>query len=145
MMILTKRHKLPPAADWRDRNIDDWNVTTFTHYLQDQHRAHFGVEYAPWRGWRVEQGMIANIIGTASGSKPRRWPPAVLREFIDVCFREYRPTPQYPGISFGFMWTYKKNVWQRVVADHERRLAAEEMRADVEQTLDDVDELMEWL
>ena len=61
---MTARKKLPPASDWQARDIDDWNVLSFTEYLKDKHRELFGIEYAPMRSWRMEQGQIGSLIGT---------------------------------------------------------------------------------
>lgn len=133
-------NKRLPASDWRSRSINDWNTTTFTKYLEDRHRELFGVDYVPYRSWRVEQGLIANIIGTTTGSKPQKYPPEVLRSFIDECFADYRPSAKYPGISFGFMWTYRKNVWQRVIAEYER----EEQRKVVEENRPSDEEIRAW-
>jgi len=125
--MMTK--KLPPAKDWQARDIEDWNVSTFCAYLTDKHRELFGIDYAPFRGWRVEQGMIGGIIGTRNG-KPRQASNAMLKRFIDETFAGYRPTAEYPGTSFGFVWTYRKNDWQRIQAEELRRQQAEAARQD---------------
>jgi hypothetical protein len=125
-----------------DKPVNDWNVRDFTNYLAERHEQLFGVPYVPYRSWKVEQGLIGSIIGTrGKNAKPRKHEPAVLKRFIDECFREYRPTRQYPGISFGFMWTYKKATWQRVLAELKREET-------VKQATDDRDkwnELADWI
>ena len=133
--------KLPPARDWQARDIDDWNTQTFCAYLTDKHHELFGIDYAPFRGWRTEQGMIGAIIGTAGKNpKPRTASNAALKRFIDVTFAAYRPTAQYPGTSFGFMWSYRKTDWQRIQADELRRQQAE----DAHQDAPSLDELGGW-
>ena len=47
--------------------------------------------------------------------------PEVVRKFIDACFDEYRPTREYPGLSFSFMYCYQRaRVLPRVLADMKR-------------------------
>src|SRR5699024_5113997 len=139
MSSLTKR--LPPAKDWRNRDIEDWNVTTFTHYLQDKHREMFGIEYAPMRGWRMEQGQLGRLIGTKS--KEGTHSKAVVKRFIDEAFAEYKPTKEWPGTNFGFIYAYRRQILQRVEAEE----VAEERRQERQQAVEDVDytELDDWL
>ena len=129
------------TKDHRNLPIGRWNVTTFTHYLTDKHREMFGIDYVPYRSWRVEQGLIGNLVGTRA--KPAEYAPEVVKRFIDEAFAEYRPNPKYPGVSFGWCWTYKKSVWQRVVAEYEAEKQAKERAQQAEDL--DVDEISEWL
>lgn len=109
---MTKKGKrLPPASSWRERSIYDWNTTTFHAYMQDLHKELFGVDYVPFRNWQVEVGMLGNAIGTKT--KEGKYDKKVIKEFIDLTFHNYRPTPQYPGVSFGFLWSYRKQDLQR--------------------------------
>lgn len=137
---MTKRSKLPSARDWQARHIEDWNVTTFHAYLTDKHAELFGVDYVPFRGWTAEKGMIGNLIGTRT--KKAAAEKAQVKRFIDETFADYKPTREYPGTSFGFMWTYRKNVWQRIQAESKRRQATEAKR---EQQAQDWDEISSWL
>src|SRR5690606_23865414 len=107
----------------------------------DKHKELFGIDYVPFKGWNAEKGMIGDIIGTRTG-KPRKGSNEALKRFIDLTFADYKPTPQYPGTNFGFMWTYRKNVWQRLQAESKRREVAEQKR---EQQAQDWDEISEWL
>lgn len=136
---MTKR--LPPAKDWRNRDIEDWNTTTFTHYLQDKHREMFGIEYVPMRGWRMEQGQLGRLIGTKS--KEGTHSKAVVKRFIDEAFAEYKPTKEWPGTNFGFIYAYRRQILQRVEAEE----VAEERRQERQQAVEDVDytELDDWL
>lgn len=131
--------KLPPASDWQARDISDWNTTTFTHYLQDKHRELFGIEYAPMRSWRMEQGQIGRLIGTArkEGSHSK----AVVKRFIDEAFESYKPTPHYPGTNFGFIYAYRRNILQRLEAEER----AEEQAKKAKTEAPSLDELSEWL
>lgn len=137
------KQKLAPAKDWRNRPIETWNTTTFTEYLKDKHRELFGIDYAPMGGrWGVEQGILGTLIGTQSRTnpKPRTASNEAVKRFIDVTFEGYRPTSQYPGTSLGFMWTYRKQDWQRIMA---AELAQERRRTSVEEA-PDLDTLDEW-
>ena len=136
---MTKR--LPPAKDWRDRDIEDWNTTTFTHYLQDKHREMFGIEYVPMRGWRMEQGQLGRLIGTKS--KEGTHSKAVVKRFIDEAFAEYKPTKEWPGTNFGFIYAYRRQILQRVEAEE----VAEERRQERQQAVENIDytELDDWL
>ncbi|WP_338461652.1 hypothetical protein V5G20_18045 [Brevibacillus borstelensis] len=137
-MQKSPRTKLPPAKAWRERDIADWNALSFTEYLRDRHRELYGIPYVPGRGgWRREQGEIKRMV-TEHG-------PEVVRRFVDGCFREYRPTRDYPGVNFTFMYAYMRGrVLPKVLAEEkrveERKLyevnAANEMTAE---------ELVDWL
>lgn len=132
-------NKLPPATAWQERDLADWNTTTFKAYLVDKHRELFGIDYVPMGGrWEAEQGMIGSIIGTKSGKspKPRKASNEALKRFIDVTFESYRPSERFPGTNFGFMWSYRKNDWQRVQAEalaQARRQASAESEPSVEE------------
>ena len=134
---MTKR--LPPATDWQARNIEDWNVLSFTEYLKDKHREIFGIEYAPMRSWRMEQGQIGRLIGTKT--KEGTHSKAVVKRFIDEAFESYKPTPQYPGTNFGFIYAYRRNILQRLEAEERAESRREKARAEAPS----LDELSEWL
>ena len=136
---MIKRNKLPPASDWRARDIDDWNTLTFTEYLKDKHREIFGIEYAPMRSWRMEQGQIGRLIGTAR--KEGTHSKAVVKRFIDEAFESYKPTPQYPGTNFGFIYAYRRNILQRLEAEERAESRREKARAEAPS----LDELSRWL
>lgn len=138
--------KLPAAKDWRNRDLSDWNTLTFTEYLKATHKERFGIDYAPFGGtWAMEQGILGDLIGTQSrkNPKPRTASNETVKRFIDETFEAYRPTKNYPGTSFGFMWTYRKTEWQRIMAEE----LAGEKREVRQQEAEDVDysDLDEWL
>lgn len=143
---MTKRkatRKLASAKDWRNRDLSDWNVVSFTEYLRDKHKEMFGVDYAPMGGrWGMEQGILGDLIGTQSRTNPktRTASNAAVKRFIDETFAEYKPTAQYPGTSFGFMWTYRKNVWQQIQSEELAKAKAEQA---VEES-PTLEELSEW-
>lgn len=132
--------KLPPANDWHARNIEDWNTTTFTEYLRDKHRELFGCEYVPFGGrWATEQGMIGRLIGTQARAGTHD--KAIIKRFIDEGFKSYKPTPQYPGTNFGFLYSYRRNILQRLEAEAGRK----ERGNQAEMTAEDYDRLSDWL
>lgn len=132
-------NKLPPAKDWRNRDIDDWNVTTFTEYLRDKHREMFGVEYAPMRSWQLEQGQLGRLIGTRA--KKGTHSKAMVKRFIDEAFKTYKPTPQYPGTNFGFIYAYRRNILQRLESEQVVKARQEQARAEAPSARD----LADWL
>ena len=132
-------NKLPPAKDWRNRDIDDWNVTTFTEYLRDKHHEMFGVEYAPMRSWQLEQGQLGRLIGTRT--KEGAHSKSMVKRFIDEAFKTYKPTPQYPGTNFGFIYAYRRNVLQRLEAEEGVKVRQKQAREEAPSTRD----LADWL
>lgn len=136
--------KLPPAHDWQARNIEDWNTTTFTEYLRDKHRELFGCEYVPFGGrWATEQGMIGRLIGTKARAGTHD--KAMIKRFIDEGFKSYKPTAQYPGTNFGFLYSYRRNILQRLEAEESEKTRRKERGKQAEMTAEDYDRLSDWL
>lgn len=121
--------------------VADWNTTHFRNYLTDEHKRRYGVDYVPFRGFNAEAGMIGRYIGTAR--KPGQYDKALVKAFIDACFDEYKPTPQYPGLSFGFMSTYMTRNLQRLQAESQR--SANAVEAVKASDNDNIDKLADWL
>src|SRR5699024_12474185 len=131
---------LPTLYNRKARDINDWNTTTYTEYLRDKHREIFGCEYVPVGGrWATEQGMIGRLIGTKAQAGTHD--KAIIKRFIDEGFKSYKPTSQYPGTSFGFLYAYRRNIWQSLEAEERR----EERDKQAEMTAEDYDRLSEWL
>src|SRR5690625_3370200 len=136
-------NKLAPAKEYYNRSIDSWTVLSFTEYLRDKHKEMFGVDYAPMGGrWGMEQRILGDLIGTQSRTNPktRTASNAAVKRFIDETFAEYKPTAQYPGTSFGFMWVYRKNEWKQVQAEE----LAKENREQAVEEAPTLDELSDW-
>jgi hypothetical protein len=131
-MMMTKNYNEKPVANW--------SVNDFIAYLCDRHLAIYGTEYVPpGRNWQAERGLIGTLIGTKGrNAKPRKFEPEVVKDFIDACFRQHRCSPQWPTVSFTFLWTYKTNIWARVVADSQRKVARQAREVEAE-------DLADWL
>ncbi len=144
---MAKTERLAPAKDWRNRPVDKWNTTTFTEYLKHKHREMFGIDYVPFgpgnmtEKWRREQGQIGRLIGTAR--KKGTHSKAVIKRWIDDCFEDRTKwTSKYPGINFGYMYTYKREILQRIEAEELRKKQAAAKAEEVETNWDDV---ADWL
>ncbi len=142
---MTKHERLAPAKYWRNRPLEYWNVVSFTEYLKDKHLELFGIDYAPHGGrWGFEQGILGDLIGTQSrkNPKPRTASNADVKRFIDECMKNYKPTKSWPGINFGFMWTYRKTDWQRIQAEANRAARATQVDEDMTKNWE---EALKWL
>lgn len=123
-----------PAKRYDELPVSDWNTRHFAHYLAEEHRKHYGIDYVPFRGYQAEAGILARYIGTAK--KPGAYDKDVVKAFIDACFAEYKPNAQYPGLSFGFMTTYMNRNLQRAQAE---KVAREKSEASVQASDNDRD------
>ncbi|GIN27884.1 hypothetical protein EI976_20625 [Bacillus licheniformis] len=112
-----------------DKPLSKWNVRDFQSYLKAEHERLYGVPYVPMptrEPWKAEAGMLGRWVGTKR--KPGEYGPEITKRFIDLCFAEYRPTAEWPGISFGFMQTYMGRNLQRAVAEIRAEAAAQQRR-----------------
>jgi hypothetical protein len=117
------------VKDWRNLPTSDWTVTTFRQFLADQHEEKYAIKYTT-RSFAVE-GRWLKLMVSEHG-------PEVVRAFIEACFAEYRPTRDYPGLSFSFMFSYQRaRVLPRVLADMKRRAAVEVSKKQAEEFDDD--------
>lgn len=116
------RAKKPPKPkitadqrkDWLNLPLEHWNVLTLQTMFADLNREHFGVTvYVPMRGYGFEQGVLKRAL-TDYGA-------AALREAITRAFREYKPTPQYPQLTAGFMVAFMlSRIMPQVLAEQAR-------------------------
>lgn len=123
------------AKKYDEVAVEKWNVRHFHDFMSDYHKKKLGVTYQPGGGWRAEQGLLGDIIGTQK--KKAQYDKELIKEFIIRCVDTYSPRQGFPGISFMFMWSFRKNVLQQLELDFARKQAAE-----VASTADDLDE--EW-
>ncbi|WP_068616491.1 hypothetical protein [Paenibacillus tuaregi] len=105
--------------DWRNLPLEHWNVRTVHAMVIDLNAEKFGVDtYIPLRGWAFEQGVIKRAL-TDYG-------PAALRETIERAFAEYRPSPEYPQLTAGFLIAYMlPRIMPQVLAEMKRKEQAE--------------------
>jgi hypothetical protein len=118
------------AKDWRNLPTTDWNTTTFRQYLTDQHEAKYGIKYTA-RNYAVEGRWLKSMIAEHGAE--------IVKAFIDGCFAEYKPTRDYPGLNFAFMFTYQRaRILPRVMAEAKRRQV-------VQQAVEETEDLSDWL
>ena len=107
------------VKDWRNLPADKWTVTTFRQFLADQHEAKYGIKYTT-RNFAIEARWLKSLVAEHGAD--------VVRSFIEACFAEYKPTRDYPGLSFSFMFSYQRGrVLPRVLADVKRRQAVQKV------------------
>ncbi|SHE65789.1 hypothetical protein SAMN05444392_102256 [Seinonella peptonophila] len=96
------RPKLPPAKDWRSRDIKDWNAVTFRAYIVNQHHLIFNSKY------------FTNSIQAENANIKRMYEEfgkEVTKVFIDICFQNFKPRPPYRGVSFMFCFSYLRSKY----------------------------------
>lgn len=99
------------AKHYTELSVADWNTAHFQAYLRDKHVEKFGIQYASAGGLMAERAQIAKYIGTAR--KSGLYSKETVKTFIDACFDAYKPTAQYPGLSFYFMTSYMTQYLQQ--------------------------------
>ncbi|ODB76016.1 hypothetical protein [Bacillus velezensis] len=114
-----------------DKPVAKWNTRDFQAYLKAEHERLYGVPYVPMRGYQAEAGMLGRWVGTKR--KPGEYGPEITKRFIDMCFADYKPSMDWPGVSFGWMQTYMGRNLQRAVS----AVLAEEARGKRNSSVDD--------
>ena len=122
------------AKHYSEIPVTSWNSSHFQRYMQDKHFELYGIHYAAAGGIVAERTQIARYIGTAK--RPGLYDKETMKTFIDSCFKLYKPTPQYPGLSFWFMVTYMTTELQKAELSSKRKAA--------ESQVDDWEELDGW-
>lgn len=123
------------AKHYSELSVSDWNTAHFQAYLTDTHVEKFGIQYVAAGGVMAERALIAKYIGTAK--KSGLYGKETVKAFIDACFDAYKPTAQYPGLTFWFMTTWMTAELQRAELQGKRKEA--------ETQADDYEEVAEWL
>lgn len=116
---------------YETKPVAKWNTRDFQAYLKEEHERLYGVPYAPFRGYQAEAGMLGRWVGTKR--KPGEHGPEITKRFIDMCFADYKPSIEWPGVSFGWMQTYMGRNLQRAVS----AVQAEEARGKRNNDVDD--------
>ena len=91
--------KLPPANKWQERNIEDWTSKTFQTYLADQYKEKYGTKYVT-NSFGFEGKKLNEMLAEHDNE--------TIKRFIDVCYREYRPSSNWPTINFAGMYTFMR-------------------------------------
>jgi hypothetical protein len=102
---------------WQDTPLDEWNASSVISYLYDRHDELYGIKYTT-RNRAMEAGMVRQMLNEDGAE--------VTKRFIDACYSDYKPTVQYPGLSFSFMRSYMYGrIMPRVLAEKARERAYE--------------------
>jgi hypothetical protein len=136
------KSKKPSQFDWQARELPDWNVNTFMAYIADKTKELYGVDYAPGgtgvktSRYSRERGMMKNAIG--------QYGNAVVKRFIDICWREYRTNKpeQFPYPSWTFMYSCMDRYFPQAQSEVARESRREERKKDGGV---DYEELADWL
>lgn len=88
------------TKDFRNLPIEKWNVTTFREYLKHEHEERYKIPYVT-RSYAMEGRMLKMSLA--------EYNQEVLKRFIDACFADYKPTREYPGLNFAFMYSYMRS------------------------------------
>ncbi|CAF1803502.1 hypothetical protein [Bacillus subtilis] len=118
---------------YESKPVAKWNTRDFQAYLKAEHERLYGVPYVPMPvrdPWKAEAGLIGRWVGTKR--KPGEYGPEVTKRFIDLCFAEYKPSLEWPGVSFGWMRKWMGRNLQRAVNE----LKAEQKRTERNEGVD---------
>lgn len=132
------------AKNYDEIDVSKWNTRHFKQYLEAEHMRNYDVLYTPGIPHQAEAGLLATYIGNGPRSKrkiPRKVSNELLKEFIDRCFADWRPTAQYQNITFSFMHNYMGR--HLVAADKDMRKATADKSAQVAQ-VDTLAAANEW-
>lgn len=117
---------------YADKPLASWHANDFLAYLTDENKRRFGVTYSPFgRGSKsqrfgFERGTLKQAV--------EKYGAAVVKRFIDECFDEYASTPDFPCMTWGFVYSYRDRGLVRAQAAIEREAQAERRR---QQAVDD--------
>ncbi|MBQ4817613.1 hypothetical protein IHP72_15265 [Bacillus pumilus] len=80
--------------------IEKWTARDFIVYLHERHLEVYGIDYVA-NNIDMEARSLKTMIGNYGA--------AIVRDFIDACFAHKKPTAQWPGCNFGFMFSYMRD------------------------------------
>jgi hypothetical protein len=102
------KQKLPPASDWKERKLENWNTTTFIAYMQDMNQEKYNLPYTPFAGIMAEKRML-KLAQEEMGNQ-------VLKELIDLAFKEKKQSERNLCLNYGFIHTYMKpSLYPRII------------------------------
>ncbi|PGB34870.1 hypothetical protein COM07_25760 [Bacillus toyonensis] len=123
------------TKDFRNLPIEKWNVTTFREYLKHVHEERYKIPYVT-RSYAMEGRMLKTFIV--------EYKPGATKLFIDACFADYKPTREYPGLNFAFMYSYMRSRLLPRVLEEIRRKGAHLFR-NMEQIIVSTEEIIDYL
>lgn len=94
------------TKDWQGLPIEKWNATTYREYMKHLHQAIYGIPYVA-NNYAVEGRFITNM-RKEHGNE-------VVKRFIEKCFELHSPSEKYPGLNFGFMYSYLRERYLPLV------------------------------
>ena len=110
------------VSDWQNLPYEKWSVTTVRAYLREMHEGIFGIPYVT-NSHAMEGRLIKSMLAEHGGE--------VVKYFINACIAEYKPTRQYPGLNFAFMYSYMKGRnLPRVLLEIKKAQLAEQQPAE---------------
>lgn len=133
------------SDDWRNLPIENWNINSFHAYIIERTAELYVHTYAPGGSgsksnrWMREKGMLKQA--------QERYGNRVLREFLDVCWREYRTNKpdEFPYPSFTFMYAYMDRYFNEAQAAVAKGMAKAQREAQAEARRLGDDEISDWL
>lgn len=123
------------TKDFRNLPIEKWNVTTFREYLKHEHEERYKIPYVT-RSYAMEGRMLKMSLA--------EYNQEVLKRFIDACFADYKPTREYPGLNFAFMYSYMRSRLLPRVLEEIRKKGAHLSR-NTEQIVVSTEEIIDYL
>lgn len=97
--------KAPATANYAELPYSKWTVTTLGAYCKARHEEVLRLPYEPFRNYGAESRMMKEALF--------KYGAEVVALAYDFELKQYRPSPQYPGFSFGFAWSWRKEAFQR--------------------------------
>jgi hypothetical protein len=93
-------------------------VTVIREHIKAKHAELYGIDYVT-NSYAFEGRQLKAMIAEYGAETVRR--------FVDECFRDYKPTRDYPGLNFAFMYSFMRaRVLPRVLAEAKREQSRKE-------------------
>jgi hypothetical protein len=129
--------KLPPAHAFSERDISDWNCTTFSSYLHHLHNETYGLPYQSFGGGIAAEKKLMKAALDKVG-------PEDLKEIITRSFKSHKLNPKYPYLSFGFINTYLKPTHHaQILFERQAKEKADVFKSKVKKITDT--DLKDWI
>ena len=129
--------KLPPAHEFNERDIKDWNCTTFSSYMNHLHNETYGLPYQSFGGGIAAEKKLMKATLDAVG-------PEDLKEIITQSFATHKLQPKFPYLSFGFINTYlKPTIYARILFERQGKEKAAIFKSKVKKIA--ADDMKDWI